>query len=202
MAKKKTTKTPAGGPAGSKASPAAAGTGTGGTAGGGATSPMDVGLLEQIVKLMSANDLNTVDLRDGGKRVILRRGPAVGPAVQYAMGPAPMMAPTAAPSQPQAAAGGPSAGGSGGTAADDDADLVPIKSEMVGTFYSAPKPGAKAFVNVGSPVVRDETDVCILEAMKTFNTMKSSVTGTIAKVLVQDGQSVQFDQPLFLVKPA
>ena len=198
MAKKKTTKTPAGGPAGSKASPAAAG-GTG----GGATSPMDVGLLEQIVKLMSANDLNTVDLRDGGKRVILRRGPAVGPAVQYAMGPAPMMAPAAAaPSPPPAAAGGSSAGSPGAAAADDDADLVPIKSEMVGTFYSSPKPGAKAFVNVGTPVVRDETDVCILEAMKTFNTMKSSVTGTIAKVLVQDGQSVQFDQPLFLVKPA
>ncbi|HEX8911292.1 MAG TPA: biotin/lipoyl-containing protein, partial [Humisphaera sp.] len=63
-------------------------------------------------------------------------------------------------------------------------------------------PGAKAFVNVGSPVVKDETDVCILEAMKTFNTMKSSVTGTVAKVLVQDGQTVMFDQPLFLVKPA
>ena len=71
---------------------------------------------------------------------------------------------------------------------------------MVGTFYASPKPGAKPFVNIGSPVVKDETDVAILEAMKTFNTMKSSVTGTIAKVLVQDGQSVQFDQPLFLVK--
>ena len=72
---------------------------------------------------------------------------------------------------------------------------------MVGTFYASPKPGAKAFVNIGSAVVKDESDVCILEAMKTFNTMKSSVTGTIAKILVQDGQSVQFDQPLFLVKP-
>jgi len=56
------------------------------------SSPMDVDLLEQIVKLMSANDLNTVDLRDGGKRVILRRGAAVGP-VQYTMGHSPMMAP-------------------------------------------------------------------------------------------------------------
>ena len=193
MAKKKTTKTAAGGPAGTRTSSA------GGSVG---SSPMDVGLLEQIVKLMSANDLNTVDLRDGGKRVILRRGPAVGPAVQYAMGPAPMMAPAALPSQPQAAASGSSAGSPGAAPADDESGLVPIKSEMVGTFYSAPKPGAKAFVNVGTPVVRDETDVCILEAMKTFNTMKSSVTGTIAKVLVQDGQSVQFDQPLFLIKPA
>jgi len=73
---------------------------------------------------------------------------------------------------------------------------------MVGTFYAAPKPGAKPFVNVGTQVVKDETDVCVIEAMKTFNVHKSEVTGTIAKVLVQNGQSVQFDQPLFLVKPA
>jgi hypothetical protein len=107
MAKKKITKPAAGGPVGTRA---AAG---GGTAGG----PMDVGLLDQIVKLMSANDLNTVDLRDGGRRVILRRGPAAGPAVQYAMGPAPMMAapPPAGPAQPPAAAaGGPASGGGGG----------------------------------------------------------------------------------------
>jgi acetyl-CoA carboxylase biotin carboxyl carrier protein len=164
---------------------------------------MDVDLLEQIVKLMSANDLNTVDLRDGGKRVILRRGPAVGP-VQYAMGHAPMMAP-AGPmtSQPPAPAAAMPGGATGSAGADDDtAGLVPIKSPMVGTFYAAPKPGAKPFVNVGSQVVKDETDVCVIEAMKTFNTHKAEVTGTIAKVLVQNGQSVQFDQPLFLVKPA
>jgi acetyl-CoA carboxylase biotin carboxyl carrier protein len=165
------------------------------------SSPMDVGLLGQIVKLMSANDLNTVDLRDGNKRVILRRGPAAGP-VSYAMPSAPMMA---APSyQPPAAASAPSGGAGGASAAaeDDTAGLVPIKSEMVGTFYAAAKPGAKPFVNIGTQVVKDETDVCLLEAMKTFNTMKASVTGTIAKILVEDGQSVQFDQPLFLVKPA
>jgi acetyl-CoA carboxylase biotin carboxyl carrier protein len=164
------------------------------------SSPMDVGLLAQIVKLMSANDLNTVDLRDGAKRVILRRGPAAGP-VSYTMG-APMMAPSA-PYQPPAVPNAPSgANGGAAAAADDEAGLVPIKSEMVGTFYASPKPGAKAFVAVGTQVQKDESDVCIIEAMKTFNTMKSSVTGTIAKVLAQDGQTVHFDQPLFLVKPA
>jgi acetyl-CoA carboxylase biotin carboxyl carrier protein len=163
------------------------------------SSPMDVGLLEQIVKLMSANDLNTVDLRDGGKRVILRRGPVAGP-MSYAMPTAAMMAP-AASYQPQAPASASQGSAAGAAAEDDEAGLVPIKSEMVGTFYASPKPGAKPFVNIGSQVIKDETDVAILEAMKTFNTMKSSVTGTIAKVLAQDGQSVQFDQPLFLVKP-
>lgn len=184
MAKKKTS---------SKSEPTA-------RASGGSNSPMDVGLLEQIVKLMSANDLNTVDLRDGGKRVILRRGPAVG-AVQYVAGPAPAATPAYAPAPAAAPAASTPAAPAAAAAPADDANLVPIKSEMVGTFYSAPKPGAKPFINVGSQVVKDETDVCILEAMKTFNTMKSSVTGTIAKVLVQDGQSVMFDQPLFLVKP-
>ena len=73
---------------------------------------------------------------------------------------------------------------------------------MVGTFYSKPSPDAKAFVAVGSQVVKDETDVCIIEAMKTFNTLKADVTGTIARVLIQDGQTVDVNKPLFLEKPA
>ena len=72
---------------------------------------------------------------------------------------------------------------------------------MPGTFYAAPKPGEKPFVSVGS-VVDEETDVCVIEAMKTFNNVKAGVRGKIAKVLVQNGQTVQFDQPLFLVKPS
>src|SRR6476619_1390114 len=91
-----------------------------------ATGPMDVGLLEQLVRLMSANDLNTVDLRDGNRRVVLKRGAAVasGPMVQYA----PMQ-------QPSAPAAGPSGGGAPAPAkpADEDAGLVAIKSPMVGT---------------------------------------------------------------------
>lgn len=159
--------------------------------------PMDVGLLEEIVKLMSANDLNTVDLRDGVKRVILRRGPVVGP-MQYAVGPQAMLAPGA---MHHAAPAPASVGAASVPAADDDAGLVAIKSPMVGTFYSSPKPGAKSFVTVGSAVAKDETDVCIIEAMKTFNVHKSEITGTIVRTLIQDGQSVQFDQPLFMVKP-
>ena len=72
---------------------------------------------------------------------------------------------------------------------------------MVGTFYAAPKPGEKPFVSVGSR--RDEeTEVCIIEAMKDFNTIKAECRGTIAKVLVQDGEPVEFGTTLFLVKPS
>ena len=156
---------------------------------------MNVRLLEQIVKLMAANDLNTVDVRDGDQRVILKRGPA-GATVTYA--PA-MQAPPAqpVPSQPQAVAGAPAAAAA---PADETAGLLPIKAEMVGTFYAAPKPGEKPFVNVGSEVDED-TEVCLIEAMKNYFAVKAGVSGVIARVLVQDGQTVQFDQVLFLVRP-
>src|SRR5205814_3827451 len=87
------------------------------------------------------------------------------------------------------------------TAASEEANLIPIKSPMVGTFYAAPSPDAKPFVSVGS-AVDEETDVCVIEAMKVFNNIKAEVRGTIAKVLVQSGQAVEFGQTLFLVKPA
>ncbi len=71
---------------------------------------------------------------------------------------------------------------------------------MVGTFYAASSPDAKAFVTVGSRV-DEETDVCVIEAMKVFNNIKAETKGTIAKVLVTNGQTVEFGQTLFLVKP-
>jgi acetyl-CoA carboxylase biotin carboxyl carrier protein len=164
--------------------------------GEGAGGPMNVRLLEQIVKLMAANDLNTVDVRDGDQRIILKRGPAAS-TITYAA-PAPAAAP--GPSQPQAAASGSTGAPGSPPAADDTAGLLPIKAEMVGTFYASPKPGEKPFVNVGSDV-DPETEVCLIEAMKNFFAVKAGVGGSIARVLVQDGQTVQFDQPLFLVRP-
>jgi acetyl-CoA carboxylase biotin carboxyl carrier protein len=163
---------------------------------------MDVGLLEQMVKLMAANDLNTVDVRDGDRRVILKRGAVVAPP-QAGGGYAPAHY---APPPPAhgAASGAPTAGAGGAAssaAAADDAGLVAIKSPMVGTFYSAASPEAKPFVSVGT-VVDEETDVCIIEAMKVFNNIKAETRGTIAKVLITNGQTVEFGQTLFLVKPA
>jgi acetyl-CoA carboxylase biotin carboxyl carrier protein len=162
---------------------------------------MDVGLLEQIVKLMATNDLNTVDVRDGDKRVILKRGPAfVAPSAGAGlyMQPHAFPAPHAAPS-PGSVSGAAGAGG-GAAPVDDTAGLTPIKSPMVGTFYAAPSPDAKPFVSVGT-TVDDETDVCVIEAMKVFNNIKAETRGTIAKILVTNGETVEFGQVLFLVKP-
>ena len=82
----------------------------------------------------------------------------------------------------------------------EDAGLVAIKSPMVGTFYDSSSPEAKPFVTVGSKV-NEDTDVCIIEAMKVFNNIKAECRGTIAKILVTSSQTVEFGQTLFLVKP-
>jgi acetyl-CoA carboxylase biotin carboxyl carrier protein len=158
---------------------------------------MDVGMLEQLVKLMASNDLNTVDVRDGDRRVVLKRGAPVSP-VTYA---APVHH-----AAPQPASASRSESSSAATpqavtpAADDTAGLHAIKSPMVGTFYAAGSPDAKPFVSVGT-VVDEDTDVCIIEAMKVFNNIKAETRGTVAKVLVTNGQTVEFGQTLFLVKP-
>ncbi|MGD0464756.1 MAG: acetyl-CoA carboxylase biotin carboxyl carrier protein [Tepidisphaeraceae bacterium] len=151
--------------------------------------PMDVALLASIVKLMQDNDLNTVELRDGEKRVMLKRG-----AAETVM-------PVAMPMQYPAAVGGspPPPAAANGTA-EESAKLIEIKSPMVGTFYAAASPDAKPFVTLRSEV-SDETDVCVIEAMKVFNNVKAECKGTIAKILVNNGQVVEFGQVLFLVKP-
>ena len=156
---------------------------------------MDMGLLEQIVKLMASNDLNTVDVRDGDKRVILKRGAVMVASPANAGG---FALPAASSPAPAPTAG---AAGAGTAPVDNDAGLTPIKSPMVGTFYAAPSPDAKPFVSVGS-TVDEETDVCVIEAMKVFNNIKAEVRGTVARALVTNGQTVEFGQVLFLVKPS
>jgi acetyl-CoA carboxylase biotin carboxyl carrier protein len=146
---------------------------------------MDLALLERIVKLMQANDLNIVDLRDGKRRVMLQRG-GIAPATPAAMQSSASHSPAASP---------PAVAG-----ANEDAKLLEIKSPMVGTFYSAPSPDAKPFVAVGSEVT-EETDVCVIEAMKVFNNVKADCHGSIAKIMVTNGQVVEYGQVLFLVKP-
>ncbi|MFT3787820.1 MAG: acetyl-CoA carboxylase biotin carboxyl carrier protein [Tepidisphaeraceae bacterium] len=161
------------------------------------TGPMNPELLERLIKLMSENDLSSLDLRDGPQRVSLKRGAQFvsGPTPVAYAAPAPQPAPT--PGAPTSAGAAPAAKA---PAADPDAGLKPIKSPMVGTFYSAPSPDAKPFVSVGS-VLDEETVVCTIEAMKVFNEIKAETRGTIAKVLVQNGATVEFGTVLFLVKP-
>lgn len=149
---------------------------------------MNVDFLQQLVNLMSTNDLSSVDLRDQDRRIVLKRGAQGTVVTTPFMHAPPTMAGPSAPGTPTA------------TPADEDAGLLPIKSPMVGTFYTASSPDAKPFVSVGS-VVDEETDVCIIEAMKVFNNIKAETRGTIARIMVTNGQTVEFGTVLFLVKP-
>jgi len=157
---------------------------------------MNVDFLQQLVNLMASNDLNTVDLRDSNRRIVLKRGVAqvVTAAPVGGVG-----APVYAAAPPGSALTATSTAAS--AAVNEDAGLFAIKSPMVGTFYSAPSPDAKPFVQVGS-TVDEETDVCVIEAMKVFNNIKAETRGTIAKIQVTNGQTVEFGTVLFLVKPA
>ena len=148
--------------------------------------------LRQLIKLMVDNELSEIDLQDGDERVSLKRGATGVPQVVQAA-PVQMAAAAAAP------AAAPAASDAASSAATDG--LVEIPSPMVGTFYTASSPDAEAFVSVGSSVGA-ETPVCIIEAMKVFNEIKAEVSGTIEKILVENGQAVEFEQPLFLVKPS
>ncbi|MEO0963860.1 MAG: acetyl-CoA carboxylase biotin carboxyl carrier protein [Planctomycetota bacterium] len=155
----------------------------------------DLKTLRQLIKLMVDNELTELDLEEGGEKIRLKRrdGSPVITATPMAVAPPAGVAPAAPPAANDGAA--PAA-----TEADADEGLDPLKSPMVGTCYLAPSPEADKFVNVGDRVSAD-TVVCLIEAMKVFNEIKAEMSGTIEKVLVDNGQAVEFDQPIFLVRP-
>ncbi|QDV92178.1 Acetyl-CoA biotin carboxyl carrier [Phycisphaerae bacterium RAS2] len=157
---------------------------------------MDIDEIKTLTDLMVENDLSEIMIRDGEKRIVLRRGgrvPVVA-AVQAAI-PAAHAAAAHAPA-PTAAAPAPAAS----AAPAVDASLAAIKSPMVGTFYATPDPDAPAFVKVGDRV-SPETVVCIIEAMKVFNEIKAEVSGTIESIDVTSGTPVEFGQVLMRVRP-
>jgi acetyl-CoA carboxylase biotin carboxyl carrier protein len=157
---------------------------------------IDLKTLRELVKIMVTNGLTEVDLQDDkGEKVILKRatGEAAPHFVHVPSHAVPAPAAPAAPA-PAAPAAAPAA------KADDTAGLIPITSPMVGTYYASPSPDAKPFLSVGAKVSADKV-VCIIEAMKVFNEIKAETSGTIEKILVNNGQAVEFGQPLFLVRP-
>jgi acetyl-CoA carboxylase biotin carboxyl carrier protein len=155
---------------------------------------IDTRKLKELVRLMVENDLSELDLRDHDETVTIKRGGAGVPMVHYAP-PAAMM-PAGTPRASAAAASEDDA-----PAAPDESSLIAVESPMVGTFYSKPTPDAESFVSVGASIGSD-TVVCLIEAMKVFNEIKAEVSGTVERVLVKDGESVEFGQKLYLVRPA
>lgn len=149
----------------------------------------DVRRIRRLVELMKEHELSEIDLREGETRIQLRRGsePVITMPAARAAAPAPVAA----------AAGGEAAAPAAAPKADE-AHVAIIKSPMVGTFYAAPDPDSPPYVKVGDHV-GPETTVCIVEAMKVFNQIPAEVSGKIMTVLVENGQSVEFGQPLYKV---
>jgi acetyl-CoA carboxylase biotin carboxyl carrier protein len=152
----------------------------------GAPRPFDVKTVEHLIGLMAQHDLTEIALQEGEHKIRLRKA-----------GPAPVLAPAYPPPTHYPANPGTHAGPAA-DAAPAGRSLHEIKSEMVGTFYSRPKPDKDDFVKVGSKV-RPDTTVCLIEAMKIFNEIKAEVAGTVAEVCVRNGDPVDFGQVLLRV---
>ncbi len=158
---------------------------------------MEIDKVKELVRLMVDNELSSISIRNGGEEITLRRpGKAeVGPAVVEHV--------VAAPILPVTGGGGvepqPAAGVEAAAEADADADLIPIRSPMVGTYYSSANPDASSFVQVGDKI-RADSVVCIIEAMKVFNEIRAEVVGVIERILVGNEEAIEYGQPLFLVR--
>jgi acetyl-CoA carboxylase biotin carboxyl carrier protein len=155
----------------------------------------DIKKIKELVEMMVANDLVEMEIIDGDNKILLKRPQPQ----QAAAAPVQIMAPAMAPAA-YAMPAAPAAAPAHAAAPAEDTSLIDIKSPIVGTFYSAPSPDSAAYVKVGDDV-NAETVVCIVEAMKVMNEIKAEATGTIAKVLVANGQAVEYGQVLFKVKP-
>ena len=141
----------------------------------------DLDKLRELIALMDEHGLTEISLSQGDQSWKLRRGGAEA---------VPMV--TAAPPPPQA--------DGGGDTPPDEPTYPTIDSPPGGTFYSAPSPDHPPFVKVGQAVSPDSV-VCIVEAMKVFNQIQAETAGTIVEVLVEDGDAVEFGQPLFRIQP-
>ena len=150
---------------------------------------IDLRKLRELIRLMVTNDLSEMDLRDSEQQVTIRRHDQHAPPVVQ-------LQPTAPP-PPQAAV---SPTTEFPTSPVIETGQQSIDSPMVGTFYAAATPEATPFVSEGDHVDTD-TVVCLIEAMKIFNEIKPDVPGTITQVFVQNGDPVEFGQPLFAIRP-
>ena len=149
---------------------------------------MDTEFIRKLAKLLEETNLGEIEMAEGDRRIRVAR-PKVVAATMAAAAPAPLAQashPTAIPAA---------------TPAGADASKHPgaVKSPMVGTAYLAPEPGKPVFVNVGDKVTAGQT-LLIIEAMKTFNPIKATKAGTVGQVLIDNGQPVEFGQPLMIVE--
>lgn len=154
---------------------------------------MDLRKLKTLIDLVAESGIAEIEVTEGEDKVRIVKH---APTVVAAPAPAPM---------PTVVAGAPVAPLPAGSSAAQAADAAPeppkgnvVKSPMVGTFYRSPSPGAKAFVELGQAVKPGDT-LCIIEAMKLMNEIESDAAGVVKAILVENGQPVEYGQPLFII---
>jgi len=156
---------------------------------------MDLRKLKKLIDLVQESGIGEIEITEGEEKVrICRQAPGGAPVIMAA---APGMQ-----AMPYAAGGGPAAGAPAAApapAAPPEPKGHQLKSPMVGTFYRAPSPGAPPFVEIGQAVTKGQT-LCIIEAMKLLNEIESDVSGTVKAILVENGQPVEYGQPLFTIE--
>ena len=147
---------------------------------------MDLRKLKKLIDLVQESGISELEVTEGEEKVRIAKHLPASQAVSYVTAP-----PAAAP----AAAAAP-------VAAPDAADALPaghvVKSPMVGTFYRAPSPGAKPFTDVGQTIASGDR-LCLIEAMKLMNEIESDADGVVKAILVENGQPVEYGQPLFII---
>ena len=143
---------------------------------------METKKLKEFIKFMEDNNLNELEIEEGGKRIRLKKNSSDQPVI-ISQTPSQAQAPVAPENAPSGS------------------NTLEIKSPMVGTFYTAPSPGAKPYVEIGVAVKPGDI-VCIVEAMKLMNEIKAEVGGKVVQILVENGAPIEFGQTLFTIEPA
>ncbi|WP_118877891.1 acetyl-CoA carboxylase biotin carboxyl carrier protein [Haemophilus haemolyticus] len=153
---------------------------------------MDIRKIKKLIELVEESGITELEVQEEEGTVrISRAAPAIAPAaVQYAAAPVVAQAPAAMPAQAPAAAT---------PAASDELSGHLVRSPMVGTFYRSPSPEAKAFVEVGQSVKVGDA-LCIVEAMKMMNRIEADKAGVVKAILINDGDAVEFDEPLIVIE--
>ena len=160
---------------------------------------MDSKELLNLIRFVAKAGVSEVKYKTKDFEINIKTPLAGSEAVSYVPQPVAYQAPAAAPvAAPTATA---PAAETKTESTSDDSKYITIKSPMIGTFYRKPSPDKDVFVNVGSEV-KNDTVVCVIEAMKLFNQIEAEVSGKIVKILVDDASPVEYDQPLFLVDPS
>ena len=157
---------------------------------------MDLRKLKKLIDLVEESGIAELELTEGEEKVRISRQPAGAP-VHYAPAymPPPMPYPGGAPA---VAPGAPAAAAAATTDPSPLPDGHQVKSPMVGTFYRSPSPDAKPFAEVGATVAAGDT-LCIIEAMKLLNEIEADKSGVIKAILVENGQPVEYGEPLFII---